>query len=512
MRLILRQSFPMSRFHATPWRVNPFDDAFGEWPPSPWRLVRAIVARWYQWSRETRDTPNAAQLDELLRALCDSSYSFHLPVQALRGNPLRQYHPVEFGWEPPGKTKGKGEKKKPVPRMRTYGTSLVQDNYWCVPRTDAIWWFVDGDHWSPEVVEALDRCLERLIYFGRSESFTVIRRVSEPAPRPNCEMEDGPRSPNSVRVLVPHVNATRSDVERVTDDPQVAGNIPPGARLMYAAPQPRPTAREHPIGFPERPGCRLIQLAVGWNVPPEPRAVVRLTSRYRSMVLRELLLIKTQGQYGNWSAAPESVRIAVMDMFGKDARGKPLKGHNHAEFLAWWQDRVPTRLLVSREARPFDADEQTAILRAASRDLSWAAAGPDADAWKIRFIPLDEAVPPPPGFDGGHARAWESLTPYVPPRHHLRGGKPRDSESIANQIRRELALRSVPGAESVGVEELEPAVWVAVHLPRRSVSERAFLGDRLGCRLRLKFCEPVAGPLRLGHSSSFGLGLFRPVA
>lgn len=45
MRVILRQTFPFGRFHATPWKVFPFDDPHGEWPPSPWRLVRGLLAR-----------------------------------------------------------------------------------------------------------------------------------------------------------------------------------------------------------------------------------------------------------------------------------------------------------------------------------------------------------------------------------------------------------------------------------------------------------------------------------
>jgi hypothetical protein len=59
-----------------------------------------------------------------------------------------------------------------------------------------------------------------------------------------------------------------------------------------------------------------------------------------------------------------------------------IKEHNHAEFLAWWQDRLPTRLLIWRSGRPFDGREQTAIFSAASRALSWAAVGRDADEWK----------------------------------------------------------------------------------------------------------------------------------
>lgn len=512
MRLVLRQSFPLGRFHATPWRVNPFDDPCGEWPPSPWRFVRAVVARWHQWKREADDPPDDAKLDELVRALCDSSYTFHLPVQARRGSPIRQYQPVEFGWEPPGKWKGKGKNKKPVPQMRMYGTSLVQDNYWCVPRDEAgaVWWFLDGDRWTPQLIEMLDSCLERLVYFGRAEAFTVVRRLDGHVPAPNCQLLDRPQSSTSVRLLVPTQAATRPDVERVTDDPKLAASVPPGARVMYANLPPRPPIREEAIVLPVRNDCRLVQLALGWNVPPEPRALVRLTTRYRSAVLRELLLLKTAKPGAAWSSAPEPVRQAVADMFGKDAEGKPLEGHRHTEFLSWWEGRVPTRLLVWRGARPFDADEQTAILRAASRELSWAAAGPDADAWKIRLVPLDPAVLPPPGFDSTPAAEWEPVTPYVPPRHRLRGGKSRAAEALPTQIRRELALRGVPGAEHVEAEEIREATWVAIHVPRRSRAERPFLGDRRGYWLRLTFKEPVVGPLRLGHSSSFGLGLFRP--
>jgi CRISPR-associated protein Csb2 len=47
-------------------------------------------------------------------------------------------------------------------------------------------------------------------------------------------------------------------------------------------------------------------------------------------------------------------------------------------------------------------------------------------------------------------------------------------------------------------------------VPRREASRRAFLGERRGRALRLTFPAPVSGPIRLGHSSSFGLGLFAP--
>jgi CRISPR-associated protein Csb2 len=226
-------------------------------------------------------------------------------------------------------------------------------------------------------------------------------------------------------------------------------------------------------------------------------------------VLRELLRLKTGDASANWTRASRDVREAVADMTGKDANGDVLKGHRHTEFLAWCEDGQPTRLLVWRGSRAFDADEQEAIQLAAARDVSWAAAGSDSDEWKVRLVPLDQAVSPPPGFGGQSSKVWESVTPYVPPRHHLRGGKEREGESMAEQIRREVQGREL--AQDVEVELVGTPQWVSVHVPRREANKRALCGDRRGQKVRLRFTIPIVGPIRLGHSSTFGLGLFRPV-
>jgi len=501
MKLVLRQEFPLGRFHATPWRVNPFDDPHGEWPPSPWRLVRAVAARWYQWTREAEKEPNLAELESLLAALCKSTYGFHLPADARKGSPLRQYHPTEFGWRP-------AEKKKAG--TRSYGTSLVQDNYRCVPPAAPVWWLIDGKSWTPELVRALEQCLARMTYFGRAETLTRIRLAdsAEVIPDPNCTLADK-RIKGAVPVLLPLDSATRADIERTTDDPEaVKRALPPGARFLYAVRPPRSVSRESRRTPAHWPDCHLMQFALGWNVSPDPRAIVRLTSRFRGAVLRELLRLKTGDALATWTRVGHGVRESIADMAGKDASDEPLKGHRHTEFLAWCQGGRPTHLLVWRGSRAFDPEEQEAILLAASRDVSWAAAGSDSDEWKVRLIPLHRNVPPPPGFDGQASIVWESVTPYVPPRHHLRGGKEREGESMAEQVRRELQRRGF--SERVEVEPVGPPTWVSVHVPRREAKKRAFIGDRRGQVIRLRFAAPVTGPIRLGHSSSFGLGLLRP--
>jgi CRISPR-associated protein Csb2 len=70
----------------------------------------------------------------------------------------------------------------------------------------------------------------------------------------------------------------------------------------------------------------------------------------------------------------------------------------------------------------------------------------------------------------------------------------------------------VAGAERIRIEEVRPPQWVAVHVPRREAADRTFIGDRRGYWLELRFEQPIMGPLRVGHSASFGLGLFAPLA
>src|SRR3954470_15696971 len=86
MALILEQSFPMGRYHATRWNQNPFEDRHGEWPPSPWRLLRALAARWFQYARETGDEDEHAR-NELLNKFAAQTPDFVIPDFTWRGDP-----------------------------------------------------------------------------------------------------------------------------------------------------------------------------------------------------------------------------------------------------------------------------------------------------------------------------------------------------------------------------------------------------------------------------------------
>ena len=477
MRIVLRQTFPLGRFHATPWAVNPFDDPHGEWPPSPWRLARAIAARWYQWAREADQQPDEAELEKLLEALCTSSFSFHLPAHSSKGMSLRQYFPQEFGWHPAGKKKA---------ATRGYNTSLAQDNCWCMSgdADGAVWWVVDGGNWNDSLLAMLDHCLERMTYFGRAESFTHIERTATDSPEPNCTLKEerGSVRAGAVPVLVPRPDASRDQIEGLTGN--LNPTTPPGAQVMYALRPSRPSVQERPKRLLRHRETNLLQFAIGWNVAPRRQVIVRLTSRFRGVVIKKLLHIKSGDPKMIWSRASTDIREVIKYMTGKDATGMPLKEpHQHAEFLAWCEDGQPTRLLVWRDRIPFDEDEQTAIFRAASREFAWAGNGPDT--WRVKLIPLDSAVTPPPGFDQTAEKVWESLTPYVPPRHHLRKVKLRQNESIEAQIQRELEARGLLKDNRVLVT-VGDATWVTAHIPHSQWLSCTHTGDRRGYQIVLR--------------------------
>src|SRR5947207_6679134 len=71
-------TFPAGRFHATPWGHH-VNEGLPEWPPSPWRLLRALVAVW------KRKLSGLSQdlVEQVLTALGSQPPAFHLPPATL---------------------------------------------------------------------------------------------------------------------------------------------------------------------------------------------------------------------------------------------------------------------------------------------------------------------------------------------------------------------------------------------------------------------------------------------
>jgi CRISPR-associated protein Csb2 len=151
--------------------------------------------------------------------------------------------------------------------------------------------------------------------------------------------------------------------------------------------------------------------------------------------------------------------------------------------------------------------EQRAILAAADTPLPL---NYKDDPWTLTLVPLDNLVSPPPGLDERATREWQSLTLCVPPRHvYGRTGRAKPGCTAPEQLSDELASR---GFQVEGlIVTAEKYGWVKTHRPKPERDQRTN-NNKLGYKVKLIFSAPVKGPISLGASSHFGLGLFVPVA
>ena len=231
-------------------------------------------------------------------------------------------------------------------------------------------------------------------------------------------------------------------------------------------------------------------------------------SRYRT--LREF------EEYSR-NVPPDARRFRSSVLSGKDEEGVPLKEqHRHAFYLPTDDDgdgRLDHVIVYAPggiprdEARAIDAFRR---MKHGDLDLSLLLVGLGSES-EFRHTPVFR-----------ESRIWTSATPFLVTRHLKRRGRKRDPAELLNSpegaaafvsrvLQEELARR--PGLPTaVEIERLEQT---GGNVPLRPVQfrlSRVKLGDDGSARprglFRLRFPEPVAGPIAVGHSCHFGLGLF----
>lgn len=128
------------------------------------------------------------------------------------------------------------------------------------------------------------------------------------------------------------------------------------------------------------------------------------------------------------------------------------------------------------------------------------------------------------------SEAWESATPYIATRHAKTRGRNRidvtspgaraaflqdDLRAQVTAVRPDLARE---GAPEMTIEPLwddnrvfkVAARWRTIQFKRFRGKADDDGGRRLAGAFRLTFSRPVRGPIALGWSSHFGMGLFAP--
>ncbi len=455
--LAISLKFPAKRFHATPWGRQVNEGAV-EWPPSPWRLLRSLVATWHH---KFPDVPEA-DVRELIEQLA-SPPRFALPP-ASQGH-TRHY--MKFG------------SNKDFPGGKP---SLVFDTFIAVEPDDAVTAVWPDVTLTTAQRDLLDRLLRSMSYFGRAESW-VCCQVTEQVPGSvDVEPLDVGFEPAEgrelVRTLVPvlaeeHVawfsqtreqHRQRKLAEQIAaaqvkgkpvdklklskkDEQMIDDGLP--ATLFDAL--HADTAELRKAGWNQPPGSRWINYARradAFSPQPQRRRRVR-QSKELPTVARFAVCGSVRPLLTDAIIIGEQVRRVVMGcskkvradgnaasvFSGKRDDGSPLDaGHRHAQFLceaASGDGRISHVTIFAPMG--FDADDERAFTRLAHSGV-WG-----RDGYELQLVLL--GVGRSEDFGGINEKAgqskllatasvWESRTPFVLTRHLTQKRMP-SAEAIA---------------------------------------------------------------------------------
>lgn len=514
MPVVIRLTFPGGRYHATPWGRH-VNEGVPEWPPSPWRLLRALVA---VWKRTCPNEFSADQVQRVLTPLCQPP-SFLLPPHKVAHT--RHYMP----WEKKG------------PQDRT----LVFDTFVSVNRKDAL---LVG--W-PDAALAVDDegCLRRLVgnltSLGRTEGWVEGEVMSCPDTPPVWNCVPTTDDPNPVRVFCPDPatafgNEHYPEVDRKTKPEKRLFDCPrwhlcldtetihaekwptvPGSKWVnYARPTERPaaTARSTP---PERQKPTVARFLLDGPVLPLVTDTLPVAEAFRRAVM---------SRFGGWceehSAEGERFRrtdkpdkFSSRTLSGKELNGAMRKDHAHAFYLptADGDDRRRITHVTVTADDGFGPGELAALTALRSLTLG---DGEKGLKLRVQLIGLGK----PTDFTHwlfAEARVWESVTPFVAHRHLKRRGAKRDHLPPGTDWRDEFVkltaaecLARIGSAESAvqvvrQASGLPPAI--AFHRRRR----RDIGGPtRVFGYVSLTSTSPIPRPKAFGYGCHYGLGLLRP--
>jgi CRISPR-associated protein Csb2 len=525
--------FPGGRYHATPWGHH-VNEGLVEWPPSPWRLLRALIACGYAklgWS----EVPPAGK--RLIESLAATLPTYRLPRASVAHS--RHYMPTGV--------LDKGREK----------TTLVFDT-----------WAVVGDgalavRWSCAIDEEASALFARLAshlgYLGRSESWVSAEAISDDAPLPigsdawphleERPSEPGweqislmaPETPESYRRVREQAVARMDEKLPLPDGKRKASSKLEKERAKALAPHPtdlidclqKDTSWWKAHRWSQPPGSRRVlycrradSLTFAPPVPPPRVADTRvemmllsittpsgsrtaLPTRARALPQAEALHRALVAQVGR------GLRVGCPELTGRSATGRPLEGHRHAHHLPLDLDgdgRLDHFLIyapmgLGPEAQRAVRGLERVWTKGGVRELRVAIAG-QGRLEDLRGLPdtLQDGITALLGPPAG-SRVWTSTSPFVAPRHLKRRGR----NTLEGQIDDELKCRGREAAMRLQILPWNETTFALRHTVRvRTFPAKAPPIDA-GFAVQLCFAAPIRGPLALGYGSHFGLGLFSAV-
>lgn len=468
-------AFPLGRYHATPWDggANTSDV---EWPPSPWRLLRALVATWYaRWP----DLP-AADLDRVLVAL-GAPDAYRTP--AARPGSTRHYMPdVSHN------------------TRETGNTDQVIDSFLAIPPRCPLL-----VHWAADLTKedrtTLGKLVELLPYLGRSESICVAELLDEDATPDTSWWRLGEAGPDVrlAELLAPDGPVDRTALEASTVATRKARRLlPSGSRkISYGVHADESPAQEN---LPTKK-CNAFRFELASPVPVRARNAVLVADAMHSAIAHTL---------------GRSDDPAVVALLGRDSIGASRRdSHAHMHVFALpREDRMRPRIPAAEQLFavviwvPEDVDDAlVGRIQDTVRQL-WVSQHLEGQMARQDLLAADTgSITDVAPTLAASAAEWISLMPYLPVRHRKRRQSAEDH--IAEDLRTECRYRGF--AEPIDVSILvDPADRREIVQFRRRRGAERMDRQRSGVYVSMRFADLVCGPLALGQLSHFGFGSFVP--
>lgn len=463
----IEMTFPARRFHATPWGRHVNEGAV-EWPPSPYRLVRALYDA---WKRKHAGVTDAA-MDDLLRALAAEAPRYRLPVAT--ASHTRSY--LNSNDIDPTKK------------------SLIFDAFVATAPDASLFVTWPNVRLTETQSELLERLLVSLNYIGRSESWVVARLyqgVVEGGIRcePMAESSGAgdmlpvacPVPASAYSEKLPWLDALAYSTAEFQKDRR---SLPPAMRMVpYVRPANAVLTRV-PKTQRKHVGVQMVMLSLNATVLPLVTATVEIAEQVR---------VRLMGIHKVVVGDPRKVSPKFS---GKTADGEPLKDHQHAFILPLGngRGRIDRVLLHTRSPEGFKSDEVQAILR-----MTELYGRTTEDP--IRVMAAQRAA------TGSEIRKSAttvvSTTPFCSGRH-WRKGRGEYSEFLAGEIRRECRNHGIKEPRTVTMLVGSPGLFEWVEFRRNRKDD----APHPGYGFRLEFDEPVPAPFSLGYGCHYGLGQF----
>lgn len=485
MAVTIAVRFPWGRYHGTPWGRN-VNEGVVDWPPEPWRLLRALYAT---WRARVPELPEAT-VAPLLDALAEPPEYLVPPYRVAH---TRHYYPDA----------------KHGPGGRGADTDKVFDVFAVMAR-DAellVTWpsVVPGDGGG---LDALGALCEQLTYLGRADSICQARLVDDgeavagarqlpPGHQRLCPVavgqagvvNDGEGRFNRMLAAVRPVALAALEVR--PQDLRRKGHLePPGSRrVRYPVAEEAATTAPRRSARPTLPKVTAVRLRITTNAPPSPRAALAMTEALRQATLSRF--------------DPEGTGRGSVALFGKDEHGARVDtGHGHAHYLAFTSAGAPrpaldTLLVWAPEE--LDADDVAALGEV--RSLGGRRFIADFRPCRVAIEATGDVTAVAPELTR-RSRRWRSFTPYAPPRNVRR--QPTWLAHAEAYLHRDLRSVGLPAARIMQAR----GDWLAY---RRHRPGEKLRDARRATGFELEFDEPVTGPISLGALRHFGLGLFVPV-